>query len=157
MTVASKYVSLRVKDSDGVIILDERIDPEGSISPLSWTTRSFALVEPHARSIAAIEFYVDMSASAMNIPWDQRLTIWLDNLAIEPRVSRADFDFDFDVDQSDFGHFQACMSGPGVEQSASACLDTRLDEDVDVDRDDFALFAGCLSGAETPADPDCLP
>ncbi|MDM8008983.1 MAG: hypothetical protein QUV05_22820 [Phycisphaerae bacterium] len=155
MTVASQYVSLRVKDSDETIILDARIDPEGSLTPLTWRNLTLPLTQPHARDIASIEFYVDMSATTMNIPWDQRLTIWLDSISITPRNSRADFDIDFDVDQEDFGHFQACISGPGIEQSASACLDAKLDADEDVDRDDFELFAGCLTGPELPADPDC--
>lgn len=71
-------------------------------------------------------------------------------------TSRADFDRDGDVDQSDFGHVQACLSGPGVEQSHAGCTDARLDGDNDVDRDDVALFGGCLRGSEAPADPDCL-
>jgi len=66
-----------------------------------------------------------------------------------------DFDVDFDVDQEDFGHFQVCLSGPGVAQNDQDCLNARLDEDEDVDRDDFVVFMGCVSGAGVPALPTC--
>jgi len=68
---------------------------------------------------------------------------------------RSDFDRDGDVDQADFGHLQACMSGPGIAQNDPDCQDTRLDTDNDVDQTDFGIFHGCMSGANVPADPDC--
>jgi hypothetical protein len=68
-----------------------------------------------------------------------------------------DFDADGDVDQSDYGHFQACMSGPGIEQNDAGCANARLDNDDDVDQDDFLAFQGCMSGANVPAEPDCGP
>lgn len=66
-----------------------------------------------------------------------------------------DFDLDGDVDQSDFGHFQGCLSGPGVTQHEPACLGARLDSDEDVDQDDFAILQGCMGGANVPADLNC--
>ena len=66
-----------------------------------------------------------------------------------------DFDGDGDVDQEDFGQFQACLSGPGLEQDDPACEPALLDPDVDVDQDDFAIFEGCISGPNVPADPSC--
>lgn len=66
-----------------------------------------------------------------------------------------DFDRDGDVDQEDFGVFQTCYSGPGVEQADPACAGARLDEDVDVDQCDFAGFQSCMSGSNTPADASC--
>ena len=68
---------------------------------------------------------------------------------------RSDFDRDGDVDQADFGHLQACMSGPGIAQNDPDCQDTRLDTDNDVDQTDFGIFHGCMSGANVPADPGC--
>jgi len=91
----------------------------------------------------------------MNIPWDQRLTLWLDNMTIEPKVSRADFNYDFAVDQADFGHLQACLSGGGITQTDPACEDAELDDDDDVDREDASLFLNCLRGPAVPADADC--
>ncbi|MHC4796717.1 MAG: PKD domain-containing protein [Planctomycetota bacterium] len=66
-----------------------------------------------------------------------------------------DFDNDTDVDQEDFGHFQACMTGTGNPQNQLNCLDTLLDGDNDVDLDDFNVFQGCMSGANVPANPNC--
>src|SRR5690606_4602261 len=77
------------------------------------------------------------------------------NLAQRPGCPplRGDFDFDGDVDQSDFAFLQACMSGTGAPQLASACLPARLDGDEDVDQDDYLLYQKCHSGPGiTPAD-----
>jgi len=60
------------------------------------------------------------------------------------------------VDQTDFGFFQRCMSGTGVQQDDLNCADGRLDYDSDVDAYDVLLFTGCLSGPDVAADPNCL-
>mgnify|MGYP002622624720 CR=1 FL=1 len=73
-----------------------------------------------------------------------------------PKV-QADFDSDGDVDQSDFGKFQACLTGPGVPQLDPACEPMRLDLDNDVDMEDFGIFQACITGANNPADLNCLP
>lgn len=72
-------------------------------------------------------------------------------LAITP----TDFDRDGDVDMTDFGHFQACLSGPLVPQTDPDCTGARLDSDADVDQADTIRFLQCLTGAGFPADPDC--
>ncbi len=78
-------------------------------------------------------------------------------IAPEPGI-RGDFDGDDDVDLADFGHLQACFTGPGITQSDAACQDARLDDDDDVDPDDFGLFQACLSGAGVPVmNPACAP
>lgn len=68
-----------------------------------------------------------------------------------------DFDEDGDVDQFDFGRFQACFSGAGVDQLDPLCRGARLDADEDVDSEDFSLFLQCLSGPGRVADPACVP
>lgn len=70
-------------------------------------------------------------------------------------LAKVDFDLDGDVDQSDFGRFQACLSGPAVEQLDPACADARLDADTDVDLHDMTVFVGCFSGSGNPADYRC--
>jgi hypothetical protein len=67
---------------------------------------------------------------------------------------KPDMDRDGDVDQSDFGLFQACLSGPG-NPPTSACEGADLDGDSDVDHTDFGIFQGCMSGANIPAAPAC--
>ena len=155
MTVASRFISLRVRDGLGAVLLDTRLDPDGALPPLTWAAKSFPLATPHDRDITSIEFYVDMSAVSMGIPWDQRMSIWLDSIVISPRNPRADYDYDFDVDQEDFGRFQMCLSGSGVYQLDPACREARLDHDVDVDQEDFSIFQACMSGPDHPADPSC--
>ena len=66
-----------------------------------------------------------------------------------------DFDVDFDVDQSDFGSFQVCVSGPDVPVGDPACEKADLDNDGDVDQGDFGLFQRCLSGASVTLDLTC--
>ena len=68
---------------------------------------------------------------------------------------RADFDKDTDVDQTDFGHFQECLSGSGIAQLRPACSNADFDRDNDVDATDFTVFAGCMRGSGIPAEPDC--
>ena len=66
----------------------------------------------------------------------------------------ADLDGDGDVDQSDFGRFQACFSGPGNDyETGCAAADLDLDPDGDVDLDDLGVFQGCMRGANNT--PGC--
>lgn len=69
----------------------------------------------------------------------------------------ADFDGDGDVDQSDFGIFQGCLSGPWIPQNDPPCTNTDLDGDGDVDQADYGGFQRCFSGPAILADPNCLP
>jgi hypothetical protein len=66
-----------------------------------------------------------------------------------------DFDHDGDVDEEDFGHLQACLTGPAIPITDQNCLDTNLDGDIDVDQDDCAIFLGCMTGANLLGDPNC--
>jgi len=91
------------------------------------------------------------AASAGNSP--QTIAV---NLTVQPSpYAPVDNDRDGDVDQSDFGWFQGCYTGPGIPQNNPACEKARLDGDSDVDLDDFALFQQCVSGPNQPASPDC--
>jgi hypothetical protein len=153
ITVASKFLSVRVTDGAGQTVLDRRIDPAGTLPPLQWQTLTFPLSLPHDRYIASIEVYLD--PAIQEVPWDQRLNVWIDSINVGPGNSRVDYDLDFDIDQSDFGHFQACYSGPGVPQLDPACEDARMDTDDDVDGGDLAVFLGCMTGPGVTAAPNC--
>jgi choice-of-anchor C domain-containing protein len=72
-----------------------------------------------------------------------------------PTTIPGDFDQDGDVDQEDFGFFQICLSGSGIEQLTPGCERARLDEDLDVDQVDFALFQGCVTGPNGIGDLNC--
>jgi hypothetical protein len=73
-----------------------------------------------------------------------------------PASIRADFDSDGDVDQADFGHLQACLTGSGVTSTDPSCADARLDDDMDIDGSDISLLLGCMSGPDVAGNPDCL-
>lgn len=65
-----------------------------------------------------------------------------------------DFDGDRDVDQDDFGHFQACLSG-NAQQTALECVKAHFNEDGRVDALDLAGFRKCMTREGVPADPNC--
>jgi hypothetical protein len=66
-----------------------------------------------------------------------------------------DFDYDGDIDQTDFGHLQACLSGRNTPQDEPSCFNARLDDDTDVDQEDLSRFRHCLSGPNQPLPAGC--
>lgn len=68
----------------------------------------------------------------------------------------SDYDGDKDVDQSDFSHFQLCISGYGIIQTQATCQDSDMNADGWVDQVDFATFLNCYSGPDVPANPQCV-
>ena len=77
--------------------------------------------------------------------------VWFDNIVIPVPRGLGDFDHDGDVDQEDFGHFQACLSGSG-KSYLPGCTDADLDGDTDVDGEDFNTFQLCISGSNQASD-----
>jgi alpha-glucosidase len=71
-------------------------------------------------------------------------------------VRYPDFDQDGDVDQTDFGHLQACITGMNVTPPPTDCADSDLDLDEDVDSEDLGIFRDCASGPDIPFDTDCI-
>lgn len=88
------------------------------------------------------------STTAANSPLAIPVSVFIDHAI-------SDFDFDCDVDQEDFGHFQACLTGAGVTQADPLCADADMDGDNDVDQSDFGVLQGCMSGANTIPDETC--
>jgi len=86
----------------------------------------------------SFEVHADNSVGSDLVTWQVRV------------LSASDFDKDGDVDQADFGHLQACLSGDG-DPCVPDCADADLSSDGDVDEADFGLFQACLAG------PDCTP
>jgi hypothetical protein len=72
-----------------------------------------------------------------------------------PLFARSDFDHDTDVDQSDFGHLQACLTGDNQGPTAPGCQNADVDHDGDVDESDAAILLGCMAGAQVLVDPMC--
>jgi hypothetical protein len=77
--------------------------------------------------------------------------------AIPLTVLSTDFDRDLDVDQDDFAHLQACLSGTAIAQTDPACQDANLDDDSegDVSPTDILLWLQCVSGPNVTRPPGC--
>jgi len=146
MTVASKFIRMRVKDSAGAIVVDTPIDPGATLPPLTWQTRSFTLNTPHARTIASIEIYIDMSALS-----ETSLGSASDYLAGQPElhagVARRT-SISIPTSTNRFWSPASLPVRPGYCSEPAGCLDTHLDTDDDVDETDLAVFLRCLSGLE---------
>lgn len=83
-------------------------------------------------------------------------TVYIDDVELLcPHPVPGDWDEDGDVDQSDFGHFQRCLSGDTVPQNNQQCQTAKFDADSDVDQLDFAAFRECFSGNAVPGNPFC--
>jgi len=82
MTVASKYLRFRVKTESGETIIDEAVDADGLLPPLEWSRVEFPAAALAYSRVATVEFAVSCAQEAR--PWDQRITVWLDNFAPDP-------------------------------------------------------------------------
>lgn len=99
---------------------------------------------------------VSAAINSLNIPMvleDAEITLLILDTVAAPKP---DFDRDGDVDQSDFGHLQACYSGANKPQTKTECQNAQLDTGSDVDLDDFNKFVNCISGENVPVDPNCM-
>lgn len=70
-------------------------------------------------------------------------------------LAPSDFDEDGDVDQSDFGHWQSCFTGPARPYPVG-CDDADLDGDGDIDHDDLSRFDLCKSGPAIGVSDACM-
>jgi hypothetical protein len=81
---------------------------------------------------------------------------WADDTYVPPTQYAGDFDQDDDVDMEDFGHFQACITGPSyLVPIPEGCTDADVDGDGRVFDTDLATFVSCLSGAGLEPGPNC--
>jgi uncharacterized protein (DUF362 family) len=87
-------------------------------------------------------------AAAYNSPQTIRVTVVV-------RPVKADFNRDGYVDQSDFGHLQACFTGPGLFVTDPACMPADLNRDNDVDQNDLGWFKLCFTSGRVLAPPGC--
>lgn len=69
-------------------------------------------------------------------------------------TSPADYSGDGDVDQDDYAHLQACLTGNGGTVTDPNCMDCDLDSDEDCDTADVVKFSGCMTGAGILVMPD---
>lgn len=77
------------------------------------------------------------------------------SLTVRPVVYPGDSDGDRDVDQIDFGHFQACVTGTNLGPPSSGCTNADLDYNGDVDASDFSLFLRCFAEPDATVSTSC--
>jgi hypothetical protein len=145
---ASNVVFTVAAEGDGTITYrwqkdQEDLSDDGHYS--GATTSTLTISDVHSEDDGAYRCRVSASCCG---------TVYSDEALL--KVATADFDADNDVDQEDFGHFQACLTGTSVPQTDPTCMDASLDGDFDVDASDFDKFRLCLSGPGCPVDPECL-
>jgi len=131
------------KDAGWLSVSPTNGTSSGEADTITITYETGSLLPGHYTAIITVS-----DAAAINDP--QTVTVDL-SLTVP-----GDFDGDGDVDQADFGHIQACLTGPTVPQQDPDCQDAKFDSDGDVDQSDLAMFLGCMSGPNIPGDPDCL-
>lgn len=139
------------------------MDPAGGTDPASdnivWSERASTQYQWEQISVdtvaagSTMTFFLDAQQLSA-VEWNLNA---FDDCVVDQVRFAIDFDNDGDVDQADFGWFQACFTGAGIEQTDPACATARLDDDADVDIDDFGIFQGCMSGANVPVAPSCDP
>ncbi len=134
-----EYSAVSSADWLNVSPLNGRCSSEADVIDVSYTANT-----PPGRHNAQITL---TSPAAGNSPY-----------VIEVNVTvtvPGDFDQDGDVDQSDFGHLQACLTGSTANQTLPECQNTKLDSDDDVDLQDVAALLKCYRGPDLPPVENC--
>jgi len=75
-------------------------------------------------------------------------------MTLTVRPVPGDFDVDNDVDQEDFGHLQACLTG-SAGAPVSGCENADLNLSGRIDSVDIGVLQACMSGPGVDADPFC--
>lgn len=129
-----------------------RVGPAMQVGPGQEYTFQFTMTAPHVPGEYTTDWQMVREGSYG--------TTWFGAVAsrqitVAPPWTPGDHDHDGDVDQADFGHLQACMSGSSVPQDDPACDWAKLDGDSDVDQGDFMVFLGCMQGPDVQVSYDC--
>ncbi|MGQ9651928.1 MAG: hypothetical protein ACUVXJ_17625 [Phycisphaerae bacterium] len=89
---------------------------------------------------------IKVTDNAINSPKTIVVTVVIETVS-------PDFNLDGDVDQEDFGHLQACLSGGAAYPTG--CANGDLDHNGFVDSADCIIFQRCLSGRNVIANQAC--
>ncbi len=138
VTSANPGNAINVYDLSGNAIGDQQglpVEPKARI-PMGG---GFFLIKPAFGTVEAITIYE--SQRVIYIGDEENCMVHV----LQPGNLVADFDDDGDVDLDDYGLFQDCLAGPGVETPPADCTEDEfeladLDGDSDVDASDFAEF-----------------
>lgn len=129
--------------------------PDGSLGPVEEFRAGYDAYHPDLERQFLAEPGRVLTGVGLRMQFSDITNIWAETDRYVVMKAPGDFDLDGDVDQEDFGYLQACLSGPGIAQTDSACRNARLDDDEDVDQEDFAILRSCLSGPGVRADVNC--
>ncbi len=152
---------IKIQPAEGFVPLTVSLDGTGSSDPntalvsYAWDFDDDGIVDDTSGPLTSHLYYLPGTYTARLTVTNEYGITGSSTARIIARGYLGDFDHDGDVDQGDFGHLQACLTGAGVPQTDPDCSDARLDSNEDVSASDVALFLQCLSGAQTPADPAC--
>ncbi|NLE56892.1 MAG: hypothetical protein GX616_00915 [Planctomycetes bacterium] len=128
---------------------------DGSLGPVEEFRAGFDAYHPSLER----EFLADsgrvLTGVGLRMQFSDITDIWAETDRYRVYRPAGDFDLDGDVDQEDFAHLQACVSGQGITQASPVCQNALLDDDDDVDQEDLAIFQACLSGPGVLADLRC--
>lgn len=137
-----------VDDSDPFAAGRQMIAPGPTVQPGQQHTWSFIMAAPATPGT----YTTDWRMVQEHVNWfGEALTR---QVSVHPPTYRGDFDRDGDVDQSDFGHFQACLSGEG-QPYGPGCANADFNGDFSVSASDFNRFLDCMSGANVMAPQAC--
>jgi hypothetical protein len=167
--LTNAYEEPPVNPIQGLAVARVGVDPTGGVDPASpgiiWGRWRFTAGEwkeisvPFVASGGTATLFAEHKHESY-YPIPQWYLAAFDDLWVGidlQRTKNPDFDLDDDVDQSDFGQFQECLTGPGIAPTDLDCLSFRFDSDDDVDVDDLTIFEDCYSGPGESFEPDCVP
>jgi len=129
-------------------------DNDGNIVTYEWDFDNDGNIDATAATASYTYNIADIYTAKLIVTDNDNLS---DSATIEITVNTVipDFNGDGDVDQEDFGHLQACMTGHTLGPPATGCENADLDGDDDVDMSDFDIFDNCMRGPDIPANPNC--
>jgi len=135
-----------VDDSDPFASGRQMLPPGTTVPPGETHTWAFEMLAPTMPS----SYVTDWRMVHENVCWfgDSPAR----QVRVLARLAPADLDYDGDVDQVDFGHLQACLSGRDALHSPE-CEEADLSDDGTIDQEDLAIFLSCVGGSESP--PGC--
>jgi hypothetical protein len=164
ITKGCRWVMLRRRMDYGTLNQTARVYVNGTLAGLwydagsntSHRFRDSEFLVPPALTTDQSSLAIRIENASASADWTE-FHYWVYSYYPPPPPIKGDFDGDGDVDQEDFGHLQACLTGVSVDPPLPGCEDALLDGNEYVDQADLAIFIKCFRGPNAPPGPDCPP
>jgi len=157
-TIRSENIRDGLEDYEYLKLLEDLVTTlQGGWPPpeqLAWISSAQQLLAVPSNLVASTTSFT-RDPAALESYREQLAAAILTGTSLTFDRAPVDYDYDGDVDLSDFGYFQACISGDSIRQTDPNCQDAKLNNDYHVDSQDLAIFLSCMSGSGVPADPNC--